>query len=64
MCEAECLCAENISLKDIAQSRRGKLIMHYIPSYLAPAKPLIHIVASLGLALSSREFANQNFFKT
>ena len=26
--------------------------------YLAPAKPLIHIVTSLGFAVSSREFAN------
>ena len=35
-----------------------------IPSYLAPAKPLIHIVASLGFEVSSREFANQNLCRT
>ena len=31
MCEAEPLCAENIGLKDIAESRRGELIMYYMP---------------------------------
>ena len=35
-----------------------------IPSYLAPAKPLIHIVTSLGFAVSLREFANQNLCRT
>ena len=29
MHEAESLCAENISLKDVARSLRGKLIMYY-----------------------------------
>ena len=29
MREAESLCAENIGLKDIAQSRKGELIIYY-----------------------------------
>ena len=37
---AESLCAENIGLKDIAQSRRGKLIMHYMPTFAFSAAPL------------------------
>ena len=35
-----------------------------VANYLPDSKPLIHLVASLGFAVSSRELANQNLCKT